>query len=148
MQLHTILSSNQVSSPDFDLFPESTLDPVPIHHEIEFPIFEDHIKLDQLYNFENLIDKLASSQFLDIELNEKCDLDFQICDPVQIFESILTPVLLPDLSNILESALIPPPIILELESPTLSHISLLENTCGLEFQLRDLDTLLEPILTP
>ena len=34
-----------VSSPDFDLFPESTLDPVPIHNEIESPIFEDHINL-------------------------------------------------------------------------------------------------------
>ena len=32
-----------VSSPDFNLFPESTLDPVPIHFEIESPIFDDHI---------------------------------------------------------------------------------------------------------
>ena len=31
-----------VSSPDFNLFFESTLDPVPIHHEIESPIFYDH----------------------------------------------------------------------------------------------------------
>ena len=61
-----------VSSPDFDLFPESTLDPVPIHHEIESPVFEDHIEFDQLYNFESPIDKLASSQFFNIELNEIC----------------------------------------------------------------------------
>ena len=85
-----------VSSPDFNLFPESTLDPVPIHHEIESPIFDDYIELDQFYNFESPIDKLASSHFYDIELNEKCDLDSQFCDPVQIPESILTPVLLPD----------------------------------------------------
>ena len=91
-----------VSSPDFNLFPESTLDPVPIHHEIESPIFDDHIELDQFYTFENPIDKLASSQFFDIELDEICDLDSQICDPVQLSESILTPVLLPNLSNILE----------------------------------------------
>ena len=69
-----------VSSPHFNLFPESTLDPVSIHHEIESPIFDDHIELDQFYTFENPIDKLASSHFFDIELNEICDLDSQICD--------------------------------------------------------------------
>ena len=73
------------------------------------------IELDQFHTFESLIDKLASSHFYEIELNEKCDLNSQICDPVQIPESILTPVLLPDLSNILESVLIPTPVILELE---------------------------------
>jgi len=85
---------------------------VPIHLEIESPIFDDHhVELDQFYNFENPIDKLASSHFYDIELNEICDLDSQICDQVQIPESLLTPVLLPDLGNILESVLIPTPII-------------------------------------
>ena len=74
--------------------------------------------------------------------------DPQICDLVQIPESILTPVLLPKLSNILESVLIPIPVILELESPILeSHILLWGNECG-EFQLLDLDPILEPILTP
>ena len=100
-----------VSSPDFNFFPESTVDPVPIHNEIESPIFEDHIELNQLYTFEDPIDKLANSQFFDIELNEICDLNSQICDPVQLSESILTPVVLPNLSNILESVLIPPPIL-------------------------------------
>ena len=39
-----------VSSPDFNLFSESTLDPVPIHNEIESPIFDDHfIELDHSY---------------------------------------------------------------------------------------------------
>ena len=138
-----------VSSPDFNLFFESTLDPVPIHHEIESLIFDDHhIELDQFHIFESPIDKLASSHFYEIELNEKCDLDSQICDPIQIPESILTPVLLPNLSNILESVLIPTPVILGLESPILSHISLLGNECGLEFQFLDLDPLLEPISTP
>ena len=60
----------------------------------------------------------------------------------------MTPVLLPDLSNILELVLIPTPVILELESPILSHIPLLKNECGLEFQLLDLDPLPEPISTP
>ena len=79
----------------------------------------------------------------------ECNFDPQICDPVQIPESILTSILLSDLSNILESVLIPIPVILELESPILeSHIPLWENECRLEFQLLDLDSLPEPILTP
>ena len=91
---------------------------MPIHHEIESPIFYDHhIELDQFHSFESPIDKLASFHFYEIELNEKCDLDSQICDPVQILESILTHVLLPDLNNILELVLIPTPVLLELESP-------------------------------
>jgi len=104
-----------MSSTDFNLFPKSTLDHVPIHHEIESPIFYNLIELDQFHTFESSIDKLASSHVYEIELNEKCELDSQICDSVQILESILTPVLLPDLSNILESVLILTPIILELE---------------------------------
>ena len=95
-----------VSLPDFNLFSESTLDPMPIHHEIESPIFYDHhIELDQFHTFESPIDKLASSHFYEIELNEECDLDSQICVPVQISESILTFVLLPNLSSILESVI-------------------------------------------
>ena len=76
---------------------------------------------------------MASSHFYEIETNEICDLDSQIYDQVQIPESLLTPILLPDLGNILESVLIPTPIIPELESPTLSHIPLWENDCRLEF---------------
>ena len=90
-----------VSSPDFNLFSESILDPVPIHHGTESPIFYDHhIELDHFHTFESPIDELASSHLYEIELNEKCDLDSQICDPVQIPESILTHVLLLNLSNI------------------------------------------------
>ena len=86
--------------PDFNPFSESVLDPVPIHHEIESPLFDDHhIELDQYHTFENLIDKLASSHFYEIDPNQIFDLNSQICDPVQIPESILTPVLLPNLSN-------------------------------------------------
>ena len=78
-----------------------------------------------LTNFILLKVLLTSSHFYEIELNEECDLESQICDPVEIFESILAPILLPDLSNILESVLIPIPVILELESQILeSHILL------------------------
>ena len=79
------------------------------------------------------MDKLASSHFYEIEPTEICDLDSQICDQVQIPESLLTPVSLPNLGNILESGLIPTPIILELKSPIVSHIPLWENDCGLSF---------------
>ena len=79
---------------------------------------------------------MVSSHFYKIELNEECDLESQICDPVQIPESILTPILLLNLSNILESVLNPIPVILELESPIIeSNIPLWENEHGLEFQL-------------
>ena len=119
----------EVFLPDFRLFSESTLDPMPIYHEIKSPIFyHHHIELGQFHTFECPIDKLVSSYFYEIELNEECDLDSQICDPVQISELILTPVLLPNLSNILESVLVSIPVILELESPILeSHIPLWEN---------------------
>ena len=74
-----------VSSPDFTPFPESVLDPVPIHCEIESPIYyDDHIELDQFHTFESPFDKLVSSHFCGIELNVECDFDSQICDPVQI----------------------------------------------------------------
>ena len=101
--------------PDFRPLAKSVLDPEPIHREIESPIFYDQqIELDQFHTFESPIDKLAGSHFYGIELNENCDLDSQICDPVQIFELILTPVLLPNLSNILESVLIPQLLFLNL----------------------------------
>ena len=76
----------------------------------------------QWIDFKGPIDKLASSHFYEIELNKECDFDPQICDPVQIPESILTPVVLPKLSNILEPVLIP--IISELE-PIISPIHFL-----------------------
>ena len=61
----------------------------------------------------------------------------------------MTPILLPNLSNILESVLIPIPVIPELESPIFdSHIPSWGNECGLELHFLDLDPLPEPISTP
>ena len=121
-----------------------------VYCEIESPIIYDHhIKLDQFHTSESPIDKLASSHFYDIELRQEFDFDPQLCDPVQILDSILTPVLLSDLSSILESVLITIPVILDLESPILeSHILLWGNECGPEFQHLDLDPISELILTP
>ena len=54
----------EVFLPDFRPFPESTLDPVLIHREIESPIFYDQqIELDQFHTFEYSINKLASFFF-------------------------------------------------------------------------------------
>jgi len=65
-----------VPSPDFTPFPKSVLDPVPVHFEIESPLFyDDHIELDQFHTFESPIDKLASSHFCGIELHEEYDLE-------------------------------------------------------------------------
>ena len=115
---------------------------MPIHHEIELSIFQDsHLELDQYITSESHIDKLARSPFKEIEPRQECDFDPQICDLVQVSELVLTLVLLPNLSDILESVLIPIPVILELESPTLgSHIPLWGNECELEFQLLNLST--------
>jgi len=140
----------EVFLPDFRPFPESVLDLVPIYREIKSPIFYDQqIELDHFHTFESPIDKLASSYFYEIELRQECDFNPQIYDLVQIPESILTPILLPNLSNILESVLTSTPVILKLESSILeSHIPLRENKCGIGFQFLDLDPILEPIWTP
>ena len=107
-----------VSSLDFNLFSESTLDLVPIHHEIESRIlYDQQIKLDQFHTFKCPIDKLANSHFYKIELNKECDFDPQICDPVQIPESILTPVSLPHFNPFPESTVDPVPIQPKIKSP-------------------------------
>jgi len=60
-----------VSLPDFNRFPDSVLNPVPVHRKIESPIFHDqYIELDQYYSFESSIDKLTSFYFYEIELNQ------------------------------------------------------------------------------
>jgi len=81
---------------------------------------------------------LTSFHFNEIELEDECDTDFQYCDSVSLFESILIPVSLPVLDPILKPTLIPIPVELEHELTILdSHIPLLRNECELEFY--DLD---------
>ena len=92
------------------------------------------------------IDKLASFHFNEIELEDECDTDFQCCDSISLFESMLTPVSLPDSDLISKPTLIPIPIDLEHEPPILdSHIPLLGNKCELEFY--DLDQTHKPTPT-
>ena len=58
-----------ISLPDFNQFSESVLNPVPAHHEIESPIFQDqHLEFDRYQTFESPIDNLASFYLNEIEL--------------------------------------------------------------------------------
>jgi len=89
---------------------------------------------------------LASFSFNEIELECECDPDPQPCDSVSIFESMLTPVSLPNLNQFSEPTFISIPIHLEIEAPILdSHIPLLGREC--ESQFFDLDPIIEPIPT-
>jgi len=60
-------------------------------------------KLDQHQS----LDSLASYPFLEIELEDECEPELQFNDLSPILESISTPVVLPELSNVLEPVLIP-----------------------------------------
>ena len=101
-------------------------------------ILSQNLELDQY----KLIDELASFYF-DIKLDYECEFDPQLCDSVPIFESMLTPVFLPNLDQFLEPTFIFVSIDLEIESPILdSHIPLMGKEC--EYQLLDLDSTLEP----
>jgi len=89
---------------------------------------------------------LASFYFNEIEFEHECELNLQIYDLAPNFESMLTPVSLPNLDPISEPILIPVPTDLEYEPPILnSHISLLRKEC--ESQFFDLDSTLESKLT-
>ena len=69
---------------------------------------------------------MASFHLKKIELEYECDPDPQLCDSVPIFESMLTPVFLPDFDPIPEPTLIYVPIELELKPSILeSHILLM-----------------------
>jgi len=89
-------------------------------------ISPQNFELDQY----QLIDKLASFHFNEIELEDECDTDSKCCDSVPLFESMLTPVSFLDLDPILEPTLIPISIEFEHEPPFLdSYILLLGNEC-------------------
>jgi len=50
-----------------------------------------------------ILDKLVSLHFKEIELDCECEPDSQLCDLVSIFDSIFTPVSLPNLDLIFEA---------------------------------------------
>ena len=69
-------------------------------------ISPQNFELDQYQT----IDKLASFYFNEIELEDECGTNFQCCDSVSLFESMLTLVSLPELDPILMATLILIPI--------------------------------------
>jgi len=87
------------------------------------------------------MDKLASFNFNEIELDCECKPDPQLCDLILNFESMLTPVPLPNLDPIPESTLIPVPVYYEIGSSILgSHIHLMDH----ELKFFDLELIFEP----
>ena len=89
------------------------------------------------------IDKLASFNFNEIELDCECEPDPQLCDLISNFESILTPVSLPNLDPIPKPTLIPIPVYYEIGSSILgNHIHLMDHEYELKFI--DLETTFEP----
>ena len=62
-------------------------------------ISPQNLELDQYQP----IEKLASFYFNEIELEHECDLDPQLYDSIPIYESMLTPVSLPNLDPFFES---------------------------------------------
>ena len=80
------------------------------------------------------MDKLTSFNFNEIELDCECEPDPQLCDLIPNFESMLTPVSLPNLDPIPEPTLIPVPVYYEIRSLILgSHIHLMDHEDKLKF---------------
>jgi len=95
------------------------------------------------------LNKLASFNFNEIELDYECKPDTQLCDLISNFESMLTPISLRNLDLILEPTLIPVPVYYEIGSPILDgHIRLMDHEY--EFRFFDFEPTLEqnPTLEP
>jgi len=92
---------------------------------------------------------LSSFHFNKIKLEHECDPDPQLCDSIQIFESMLILVSLLKLDPFPELTLIPVSISFEIEPPLLdSHISLIGKECEIEFFYLDSTLEPKPILEP
>ena len=88
---------------------------------------------------------MVSYPFPEIEIEHKCDPEPYISHSISLFDSIMTPVSLPDCFS--ESTLNPVPVHHEIESPiSYDYTSLMEKVC--EYQFFDLETIFELILTP
>ena len=72
-------------------------------------------ELDQTPSFESHIDILVSYPFSEIE--HECDSEPHVGNFIKLFDSIMTPVSLPDFFHILESTLNPVPVHREIKSP-------------------------------
>ena len=91
-------------------------------------------------------DILASYPFPEIELKLESDPEPHVGDSILFFDSIMTPVSLPDFFSIPESTLNSVPVHREMESPiSYDHTSLMGKMC--EYQFFGLDPVFEPSST-
>ena len=89
---------------------------------------------------------MTSYLFLKIELELESDPEPHVGDSISLFDSIMTPVSLPDFFSIPESTLNLVPVHCEIESPISSdHTSFMGKVC--KHQFFGLDPIFEPILT-
>ena len=92
-------------------------------------------------------DILASYPFPEIELDLECDPEPHVSNSIALFDSIMTPISLPDFFSILESTLNLVPVHREMESPiSHDHTSLMGTVC--EHQFFGLDPIVELISSP
>ena len=59
-------------------------------------ISEHTFELDQTPSYESHLDILANYPFPEIEIEPECDPEPHVCDSFSLFDSIMTPVSLPD----------------------------------------------------
>ena len=89
---------------------------------------------------------MVSYPFPEIKIEHESDPKPQVGNSISLFDSIMTPVFLPDFFSILKSTLNPVPVHREIKSPiSYDHTLLMKKVC--EHQLFGLDPIFEPILT-
>ena len=95
-------------------------------------ISEHTFELDQTPSYESRLDILTSYPFPEIEIEPESDPEPQVDDSFSLFDSIMTPVSLPDFFSIPESTLNPVPVHREMESPiSYDHTSFMGTVCEL-----------------
>ena len=65
-------------------------------------ISEHTFELDHTPSYENRLDTLASYPFPEIETEPECDPEPHVSDPISLFDSLMTPVSLPEFFSIPE----------------------------------------------
>ena len=115
--------------------------------ETKDSISEHIFKLDQSPSYESRLDILASYSFPEIEIELECDPELPVGNSISLFDSIMTPVSVPDFFSIPESTLNSVPVHREIESPiSYDRTSLMGKVY--EHQFFGLDPIFEPISTP
>ena len=80
------------------------------------------------------LDILASYPFSKIEIEPESDPEPHVSDSISLFDSIITPVSLPDFFSIPESTLNPVPVHCEIESPiSYDHTSFMGKWVNINF---------------